>query len=79
VPGRYRPDAAQKTIRERLSEESFGVAMIGGGVRMAPEHILLFERLINVLVVTTPGTRLCFNTSPEKTIDAIRRWVQPSL
>lgn len=69
------PDEAEKTIRERLSEGPFDMAMIGGGVRMAPEHTLLFERLINVLVTTTPGIRFCFNTSPETTIDAIRRWV----
>ncbi|WP_329090229.1 MULTISPECIES: hypothetical protein [unclassified Streptosporangium] len=69
------PDTAEKTIRERLSEGPFDVAMIGGGVRMAPEHTLLFERLVNVLVETTPGIRLCFNTSPETTVDALRRWV----
>ncbi|MBT2230225.1 hypothetical protein [Nonomuraea sp. NEAU-A123] len=69
------PDEAEKTIRERLSEGPFGVAMIGGGVRMVPEHTLLFERLINVLVTTTPGIRFCFNTTPETTVDAIRRWI----
>ncbi|MEV4243481.1 hypothetical protein AB0J63_08735 [Streptosporangium canum] len=69
------PDAAEKSIRERLPEGPFGVAMIGGGVRMAPEHTLLFERLINVLTATAPGIRFCFNTMPETTIDAIRRWV----
>ncbi|MER6177481.1 hypothetical protein [Streptosporangium sp. NPDC001681] len=69
------PDAAERTIRERLSEGTFDLAMIGGGVRMAPEHTLLFERLINVLVATAPGIRFCFNTSPETTIDALGRWV----
>ncbi|MBF8184163.1 hypothetical protein ITP53_00050 [Nonomuraea sp. K274] len=72
------PDTAEKTVRERLSEGPFVVAMIGGGVRTASEHTLLFERLINVLVATTPGIRFCFNTTPETTIDAIRRWIQPS-
>ncbi|RVX41933.1 hypothetical protein EDD27_4540 [Nonomuraea polychroma] len=48
--------------------------MIGAGVRVAPEHTLLFERLINVLVSAAPGIRFCFSTSPETTIDAIRRW-----
>ncbi|MFI6603228.1 hypothetical protein ACIBHX_43895 [Nonomuraea sp. NPDC050536] len=69
------PDAAEKTVRDRLSEGHFSVAMIGGGVRMAPEHTLLFERLINALISTTPGIRCCFNTSPETTIDAVRRWL----
>jgi hypothetical protein len=72
------PDAAEKTIGEQLSEESFGLAVIGGGVRMAPENTLLFERMINVLVAKAPGIRFCFNTSPETTIDAIRRWVEPT-
>lgn len=69
------PDEAEKTVRDRLPEGPFDVVMIGGGVRMVPEHTLLFERLINVLAATTPGIRFCFNTSPETTIDAIRRWV----
>ncbi|MFF5110982.1 hypothetical protein [Streptosporangium sp. NPDC000509] len=68
------PDAAERTVRERLSEGAFDLVMIGAGVRMAPEHTPLFERLINVLVETTPGIRFCFNTSPETTVDALRRW-----
>lgn len=68
------PDEAEKAVRERLPEGPFDVVMIGAGVRMAPEHTLLFERLINLLA-TTPGIRFCFNTSPETTIDAIRRWI----
>lgn len=51
--------------------------MIGGGVRMLPEHTLLFERLVNVLLEASPGIRLCFNSSPETTIDALRRWIEP--
>ncbi|MGW0802058.1 hypothetical protein [Nonomuraea sp. NPDC002799] len=69
------PDAAERTVRERLAEGHFGVAMIGAGLRMSLEHTVLFERLINVLAETTPGIRFCFNTAPETTIDAIRRWI----
>lgn len=71
------PDAAEAKLRECAADRSFGVAMIGAGVRMAAEHTLLFERLVNVLVELVPGIRLCFNTSPETTIDALRRWVEP--
>ncbi|MFI7465049.1 hypothetical protein [Nonomuraea sp. NPDC049646] len=68
------PEAAERTLRDCLEAgPSFGVAMIGAGVRTIPEHTLLFERLINVLVAAAPGIRFCFNTSPETTIDAIRR------
>lgn len=68
------PDEAEKTVRAALAEDSVELAMFGGGVRMAPEHTLLFERLINLLVAEAPGIRFCFNTSPETTIDALRRW-----
>lgn len=70
------PDSAEAAVRERLREHTFGLAMIGGGVRMLPEHTLLFERLVNVLTEEAPGIRLCFNTSPEDTVEALRRWVQ---
>ncbi len=71
------PDAAETQLRECVAGGEFRVAMIGAGVRMAPEHTLLFERLINVTSELVPGIRFCFNTSPETTIDALRRWVQP--
>lgn len=69
------PDLAEQAVREQLGQHSFGLAMIGGGVRMLPESTLLFERLINVLTEAVPGIRLAFNTSPETTIDALRRWI----
>ncbi|HEY1177502.1 MAG TPA: hypothetical protein VGF17_15200 [Phytomonospora sp.] len=66
-------DGAEEAVRAAAGP--FAVAMIGAGVRMAPEHTLLFERLVNVLIAAHPGLPLCFNTSPESTIDALRRWV----
>ncbi|MFD9032710.1 hypothetical protein ACFVZW_16400 [Streptomyces sp. NPDC059567] len=71
------PDDAEAAVRGLLKDEDFGLAMIGGGVRMMPEHTLLFERLVNVLIEAVPGIRLCFNTSPETTVDALRRWLEP--
>ncbi|MET8995919.1 hypothetical protein [Amycolatopsis sp. NPDC004169] len=44
---------------------------------MAPEHTLLFERVVNLLTRLVPGIVFCFNTSPETTIDALRRWALP--
>lgn len=72
------PAAAEAKLRECLADGGFRVAMIGAGVRMAAEHTLLFERLINVTTELAPGIRFAFNTSPESTIDALRRWVTPA-
>jgi hypothetical protein len=64
-------------VRDALDGASFGLAMIGGGIRMIPEHTELFERIVNVVLEVSPGIRLCFNTAPDKTVDALRRWITP--
>jgi hypothetical protein len=71
------PDAAEQLIREHLQRTTFGLAMIGGGIRMMPEHTELFERIVNVLHQVSPGIRMCFNTAPDNTVDALRRWIAP--
>lgn len=71
------PDEAAATVRECVAANRVEVVMIGAGVRMAPEHTLLFERVVNLLNELVPGIVFCFNTSPESTVDALRRWVRP--
>jgi hypothetical protein len=67
------PDEAEEQVREVLATNQVEAAMIGAGVRMAAEHTLLFERLVNLLVRSVPGIVFSFNTSPETTIEALRR------
>ncbi|CAM4055071.1 hypothetical protein NONI108955_06420 [Nocardia ninae] len=67
------PDEAETEIRKLLADQRFDLVMIGGAVRALPGHTLLFERVINVVVEAAPGIRFCFNTSPETTLDALRR------
>jgi hypothetical protein len=70
------PDDAEVKLRDCVGSGAFEVAMIGAGVRMVPEHSLLFERVVNVLCDLSPGITLCFNTTPEDTADALRRGLQ---
>ncbi|WP_330257027.1 hypothetical protein OG874_22160 [Nocardia sp. NBC_00565] len=70
------PEDAEREIRARLADGPVAVAMIGGAIRMIPEHTLLFERIVNVLSAAAPGIVFCFNTSPESTVDAVRRAVR---
>jgi len=50
--------------------------MVGAGLRVVPRYFLLFEKLINVIHRhAAPSTKLCFNTNPSDTADAVRRWV----
>ena len=68
-------DAAEEQVRAQLRGTRFGLALIGGGIRMIPEHTELFERIVNALHEQSPGIRLCFNTAPDNSIDALRRWI----
>ncbi|WP_280421768.1 hypothetical protein [Nocardia carnea] len=70
---RASPAEAETEIRDLLANQSFDLVMVGGAVRAFPEHTLLFERIINVIVDAAPGIRFCFNTSPETSLDALRR------
>lgn len=71
-------DEAEKKVRECLAARPVQVVMIGAGLRMAEEHTLLFERVVNLVNELVPGIVFCFNTSPETTIDALRRRARPS-
>jgi hypothetical protein len=72
------PDEADKKIRECVAANPVRVVMIGAGLRMAAEHTLLFEQVVNLLNELVPGIIFCFNTSPETTIEALRRWARPT-
>lgn len=71
------PDEAEAEIRSAFDGDRFGLVMIGGGIRMIPAYTELFERVINVCSEESPGIAFCFNTSPETTLDALRRHIQP--
>ncbi len=51
------------------------VVVIGAGIRVAPPHFLLFERLVNVVHAHAPAAKIAFNTSPTDTVDAALRWL----
>jgi hypothetical protein len=69
------PDEAEAKVREYAAKGPFRAVLIGAGVRMAPELTPLFERLVNAVHELLPDAKFCFNTSPESTLDALRRWV----
>lgn len=66
---------AEAVVARRLSEKPFDCVVIGAGIRTLPAHFLLFEKLVNVVHRHAPAARLCFNTKPSDTAEAVRRWV----
>jgi hypothetical protein len=68
-------DEAEAEVRRKFDGRSFGVALIGGGIRNIPENTVLFERIVNVLIDLQPGIRLSFNTHPNNALEALQRWL----
>ena len=70
-------ETAEAMVVERLGAKEFDCILIGAGVRTMPAHFLLFERLINLVHTRAPRAKLCFNTKPNDSAEAVQRWVLP--
>jgi hypothetical protein len=67
---------AEATLTKALESGGYDCIMIGAGLRIVPPYFLLFEKLINVIHRHAPAsTKLCFNTNPADTAEAVQRWV----
>ena len=67
---------AAAALTAELSNGGYDCIMVGAGLRIVPPYFLLFEKLINVIHRhSPPTTKICFNTNPSDTADAVRRWV----
>jgi|ERR671922_706046 hypothetical protein len=68
---------AENVISDILSRERFDCIMIGAGVRMLPQNTILFEKIINTIhQKSSPSSKICFNTNPSDTVEAVVRWVK---
>jgi len=68
-------ETAESVVLEQLRQKEYDCIMIGAGVRTMPQHFLLFEKLINLVHEHAPRAKLCFNTRPTDTTEAVQRWV----
>jgi len=66
---------AEEIVKGKLADSDFGCILIGAGVRTDNDEFLLFEKLINVVHQHAPKARICFNTGPTDSVDAVSRWV----
>jgi hypothetical protein len=69
-----RVETAQATVTQHLDSRRFNCVMIGAGLR-APEHLLLFERILNLVHARAPHAKICFNASVADTVEAVQRWI----
>jgi hypothetical protein len=72
------PEAAGASeIEAALKTKRFACVVIGAGLREPPEHLLLFEKILNLVHRHAPQATIAFNATPADTAEAVRRWVMP--
>ena len=72
--GYIRPDeTAGPTVERQLRSTNYDCVVIGGGVRLPPRNLALFELVINAIRKVAPGAAIAFNTRPDDSADAAAR------
>lgn len=64
-----------KELQDAIRKARPHVVSIGAGVRADPEHLRLFESLVNAAHAAAPDARFAFNTDPIDTIESVKRAV----
>lgn len=71
------PDAAGSAmLEEALKGTAYDCVVIGGGIRIPPKSLALFETVVNIIHKAAPKAAIAFNTRPEDTADAAARHVR---
>ena len=60
-------DTAGPALERQLAAASYDCVVIGGGLRIPPESLLLFEVLVNAVHRAAPDVPIAFNTQPRDT------------
>jgi hypothetical protein len=67
-------ETAAIALQRQLAQKTYDCIVIGGGLRIPPKSLLLFEALVNAAHRAAPHASIAFNTSPPDTADAAARW-----
>jgi formylmethanofuran dehydrogenase subunit B len=70
-------ETAEAVVARVLRSKPFDCIVIGAGLRQPPERLLLFEMILNLVHALAPNARICFNTTPADTTEAVQRWIEP--
>ena len=73
-----RPDkTAGFVLEQQLATTPYDCVVIGGGIRLPPKSLSLFETVVNAVHKAAPKASIAFNTRPEDTADAAARVISP--
>jgi hypothetical protein len=68
------PDAAGLAkLEKQLANATYDCVVIGGGLRIPPKSLVLFETVVNAIHKDSPGSAIAFNTRAEDTAEVAAR------
>ncbi len=62
-------------LEKQLGDDAYDCVVIGGGLRLPPKSLVLFEKVVNAVHKAAPHASIAFNTSPPDSADAAARWL----
>jgi formylmethanofuran dehydrogenase subunit B len=69
-------ETAEGVAAQVLKSNIFNCVVTGAGLRQPPSQLLLFEKIINLVHTLAPTAKMCFNTTPTDTLEAVQRWIR---
>lgn len=69
-------ETAGPMLEKQLASAIYDCVVIGGGLRLPPKSLPLFERVISAVHKAAPNAAIAFNTRPEDTAEAAARWLE---
>ena len=66
-------ETAGPMLEKQQLRERYDCVVIGGGLRLPPKSLALFELVVNVVHKVAPSAAIAFNTRPEDTAEAAAR------
>ena len=69
-------ETAAPMLEKQLASAIYDCVVIGGGLRLPPKSLLLFESVVNAIHKAAPNAAIAFNTKPEDTAEAAARWLK---
>jgi hypothetical protein len=68
-------ETAVPTIERHLASAVYDCVVIGAGVRLPPNRLVLFEAVVNAIHRAAPQAAIAFNTRPDDSGAAAARWI----
>jgi hypothetical protein len=66
-------ETAGPMLEKQLFSARYDCGVIGGGLRLPPKSLALFELVVNAVHKAAPSAAIAFNTRPEDTAEAARQ------